>query len=164
MVVRLSAIRAGLPLSLGIFLVLISVRGWVDPRAVLRLEELGQLQISVISSGIEPVTFRLVAWCLNQLHYLVPPIWNNIRGVYPEGLRKVAKYLRIIDEVFSRRVWSLCTLRNKGRHNLLSQHYGIKLLCKRVWISHGCMNTESALRVESNLMIFWRCRNGLRHW
>jgi hypothetical protein len=36
----------------GRFLVLISVRGRVDPRAVVRLEGLGQLKNPVISSGI----------------------------------------------------------------------------------------------------------------
>jgi hypothetical protein len=42
--VRLSALRAGRPLTPGKFLVLISVRGWVDSRAIVRLGGLGQLK------------------------------------------------------------------------------------------------------------------------
>jgi hypothetical protein len=44
MVVRLSASRASRPLLPVCFLVLISVRGWVDPRATVRLEGLGQMK------------------------------------------------------------------------------------------------------------------------
>jgi hypothetical protein len=46
MAVRLSALHAGRPLPPGRFLVLISVRVWVDPRAIVRLEELGELEKS----------------------------------------------------------------------------------------------------------------------
>jgi hypothetical protein len=74
MAVRLSSLRGGRPLSPGRFLVLISVRGRVDPRAIIRLERLGLLKNRMTSLEFEPATFRLVVWCLNQLRYRVPPL------------------------------------------------------------------------------------------
>jgi hypothetical protein len=38
-----------------------------------RLEGLGQVKNPMTSSGIEPATFRLVAYYLIQLLYRVPP-------------------------------------------------------------------------------------------
>jgi hypothetical protein len=60
MAVRLSALRAGRPLPPGRFLVLISVRGCVDPKAIVRLEGLGQWINSMTLTGIEPAISRLV--------------------------------------------------------------------------------------------------------
>jgi hypothetical protein len=61
--VRLSALCAGRLLLPGIFLLLVSVRGCVDPRAIIRLERLGQFKNLINSMRIEPDNFRFAAQC-----------------------------------------------------------------------------------------------------
>jgi hypothetical protein len=80
MSVRLSALRIGRPLPPESCLVFISVRGWVDPRAVMRLEGLDQLNNPMTSLGFH---CRLVPQCLNQLR---APVWFSLIRIVGDGV------------------------------------------------------------------------------
>jgi hypothetical protein len=76
-VVRLSVLQTGCLYSQGIFLELISVIGWVDPRATVQPEGLSQWKLATTPSGIRPMSFWPVAQCRE------PYLSNNVHNKLP---------------------------------------------------------------------------------
>jgi len=77
-VARLSALRTGRLYPHKTSLILVSVRGFVDTRAIVRLEGLIEWKIPVSSWEIEHATFRHVGQWFHQLQLLYSYLQENL--------------------------------------------------------------------------------------
>jgi hypothetical protein len=113
--VRLLASRDGHPLAPRRFLVLISVRGWVDSKAIVRLEGLGKLRNWMTTSRIKPSTFRLVAYSTDYV-----TVWSQciyIDRVSPLSWVTVSLYSNFFTSIWRMQtIWSVVDLISRKLH------------------------------------------------
>jgi hypothetical protein len=79
MEVRLSALRAGRHLPPGRYMILISVRGWIDSRATVRNEGLGNIlkMLKIVSEKLLPENVYWRCLIRNLVKIWKEVIWRN---------------------------------------------------------------------------------------
>jgi hypothetical protein len=105
---KMTALRAGRALPPGYLLVLISVRGWINPWPMVRLERLGKWKHLTTSSALEPETFCHITQLLNHISWRNEPTFSMpIILIESLGFLKYSEFLmwlenwRLLNHVLS---------------------------------------------------------------
>jgi hypothetical protein len=126
-VVRLSALRTGRLYPQEILLVLISVRDWVGPMAIVWPEGLCQRKIPKTPQGIKPATFgNLTVLCINRAILLDTSI--SLRYMTPFSVRWCVILLLLLSEFLYQVSIGLLKLRQEV---LWMMSLGLFTLCLR---------------------------------
>jgi hypothetical protein len=147
MAVRLSVSRAGRLLPQGRFLVLISVRGLVDSKAIVLLEGLGHLK-NPVTLWIEPATFQLVTQCLKQLRYRVSLRKETYQILIPTTEEVFKRFFILNTEECGTPAWGVGETRFGGGG------YCEKILPQN-WIHYNSQNTNICKIMLNINRLYW---------